>query len=168
MSASWRTNRQNTCYRFWTILSLVDDPWGWQNSSHTLIILCWQETCPAMGFSGGSVVKNPSAMPETWVWSMEREDSPEEGIVTHSSILAWRTPWTEEPGVHYTGLLRVGRDWATKDTHTCWLLIWYLWFWKELTHATTHPQKEVILVANRIKGMWMSSMRKSPISLPNG
>ena len=43
-------------------------------------------------------VKNPSAMWETWVRSLSREDPLEEGIATHSSILAWRTPWTEEPG----------------------------------------------------------------------
>ena len=131
------------CYRFSTILSLVDDPWGWQSSSHTLIILCWQETCPAMGFSGGSVVKNPPAKPETWVWSLDREDSPEEGMVTHSSILAWRIPWTEEPGrLQSIALQGVGHDWATKDTYTCWLLIWYLWFWKELTHPPlTHKKR---------------------------
>ena len=44
------------------------------------------------------MVKNPSAMWETWVRSLSREDPLEEGMATHSSILAWRTPWTEEPG----------------------------------------------------------------------
>ena len=37
-------------------------------------------------------------MPETWVQSLGREDSLEKGMATHSSILAWRIPWTEEPG----------------------------------------------------------------------
>ena len=50
-----------------------------------------------LGFSGGSVVKKP-AMQEMQVWSLGWEDPLEEGMATHSSILAWRIPWTEEPG----------------------------------------------------------------------
>ena len=53
------------------------------------------------GFPSGSVVKNPPVMQEpqeTWVRSLSQEDPLEEGIETHSSILAWRIPWTEEPG----------------------------------------------------------------------
>jgi len=37
-------------------------------------------------------------MRETWVQSLDQEDPLEEGAATHSSILAWRIPWTEEPG----------------------------------------------------------------------
>ena len=49
------------------------------------------------------LVKNLPAMREIWVWetwirSLDREDPLEQGMVTHSSILAWRTPWTEDPG----------------------------------------------------------------------
>ena len=51
-----------------------------------------------MGFSGGSVVKNLAAMQETWVQSLGWEDPLKKEMVTHSSILAWRIPWTEEPG----------------------------------------------------------------------
>ena len=43
-------------------------------------------------------VKNLPAMRETWVQPLGREDSLEKGMATHSSILAWRIPWTEEPG----------------------------------------------------------------------
>ena len=43
-------------------------------------------------------VKNPPAMQESWVWSLGREDPLEEGMAIHSSILALRIPWTEEPG----------------------------------------------------------------------
>ena len=53
------------------------------------------------GFPGGSVEKNPPAMQETQeirVQSLGREDALEEGMATHSSILAWRIPWREEPG----------------------------------------------------------------------
>ena len=50
------------------------------------------------------MVKNPPAMQETWVRFLDWEDSLEEGIATHSSILAWRIPWTEE----LSGLQSVG------------------------------------------------------------
>ena len=45
------------------------------------------------------LVKNSLAMQETWVQSLGWEDPLEKGMATHSSILAWRIPWTEEPGV---------------------------------------------------------------------
>ena len=61
-------------------------------------------------------VKNPPAMqkrPELWVWSLGWEDPLEEGMATHSSILAWRIPWTEEPGgLQSMGSQRVRHDWA--------------------------------------------------------
>ena len=44
------------------------------------------------------MVKNPPAMQETWVPSLGWEDPLEEGMVAHSSVFAWRPPWTEEPG----------------------------------------------------------------------
>ena len=44
------------------------------------------------------IVKNPPAVWETWVRSLGGEDPLEEGMATHSSIVAWRIPWTEEPG----------------------------------------------------------------------
>ena len=57
------------------------------------------------------MVKNPTAMKETWVQSMGWEDSLEDGMETHSNIPAWRIPWTEEPGgLQSTGQQRVGHD----------------------------------------------------------
>ena len=44
------------------------------------------------------MVKNLPARQEAWVGFLGREDPLEEGMATHSSILAWRIPWTEEPG----------------------------------------------------------------------
>ena len=58
---------------------------------------------------GAQMVKNLPAMRETWVRSLGQEDPPEKGMATHSSILAWRIPWTEEPGeLPSTGSQRVG------------------------------------------------------------
>ena len=60
------------------------------------------------------MVKNPPAMQETqemWVQSLGREDPLEEGMATYSSILAWRIPWTEEPGgLQSIGTQRVRHD----------------------------------------------------------
>ena len=57
------------------------------------------------------MVKNVPAMWETWVQSLSWEDPLEESMTTHSSILAWRIPWTEEPGeLQSMGLQRVGHD----------------------------------------------------------
>ena len=57
------------------------------------------------------MVKHLSTMQETWVRSLGWEDSLEKEMATHSSILAWRIPWTEEPvGLHSMGLQRVGHD----------------------------------------------------------
>ena len=60
---------------------------------------------------GGSVVKSLPAMQETQVRFLGWEDLLEEEMGTHSSILAWRIPWTEEPGgLQSMGSHRVGHD----------------------------------------------------------
>ena len=57
------------------------------------------------------MVKNPPAMWETWVQFLGWEDPLEEGMATHSSILSWRIPQTEELGeLQSMGLQRVGHD----------------------------------------------------------
>ena len=56
------------------------------------------------------LVKNLPAMRETWVQSLGQEDSLEKGMATHSNILAWRIPWTEESG----GLQSTGSSLYTK------------------------------------------------------
>ena len=57
------------------------------------------------------LVKNPPAMQETWVQSLGWEDPLEKGMATHSSILVWRIPWTEEPDrLESTGLKRARHD----------------------------------------------------------
>ena len=75
-------------------------------------------------------VKNPPTMRETWVRSLGWEDPLEKGKATHSSILAWRIPWT----VQSTGSQRVQQDWATftftlpwnSANHGCW---WHCCSW---------------------------------------
>ena len=70
-----------------------------------------------MGFSGGSGGKTTclsmQEIPETRVGSLGQDDPLEESMSTHSSILAWRILWSEEPGrLQYMGLQRVGHDWS--------------------------------------------------------
>ena len=55
-------------------------------------------------------------MQETWVRPLGQEDPLEEEMATHSSILAWRIPWTEETGgLQSMGSQRIGYDWATNN-----------------------------------------------------
>ena len=57
------------------------------------------------------MVKNPPTMWKTWVRSLDWEDPLEEGMATHSNILSWRIPWTEEPGgLQSMGSQRVRHD----------------------------------------------------------
>ena len=67
------------------------------------------------------LVKNLPAMQETWVWSLGWEDPLEKGMATHSSILSWRIPQTEEPGgLQSMWSRRVRYNWAT-NTFTNYL-----------------------------------------------
>ena len=63
------------------------------------------------------IVKNLLAIQETWVQSMGQEDPLEKRMATHSSILAWRIPWTEEPDrLQSLGSQRVRLNCVTKNT----------------------------------------------------
>ena len=64
------------------------------------------------------MVKDLPVIQETWVHSLRQEDPLEKGMATHSSILAYRIPWTEEPGgLQSMGSQRVGHDRATSMVH---------------------------------------------------
>ena len=80
-----------------------------------------QVSCIAGGFFTSwatrevQTVKNLPTVPEPRAQSLGWEDPLEKGLATHSRILAWRIPWTEEPGgLQSMGSQRVGNDWATK------------------------------------------------------
>ena len=71
------------------------------------------------------LVKNPAAMAETWVWSLGGEYPLEKEMATHSSILAWKISWPEEPGgLQSMGSQTAGHDWSD---------------WHLLTFLLTHP-----------------------------
>ena len=75
-------------------------------------------------------VKRLPAMWETWVQSLGREDLLEKEMATHSSILAWKIPWMEEPGrLPSMGSQRVWHDWAWRHISCPWtrVCMWLLW-----------------------------------------
>ena len=97
--------------------------------------------CPLVYFKSGAsplaqTVKTLPAMQENRVWSLVQEDTLEKGMATHSSILDWRIPWTEEPGgLQSTGSHRVGHDWSD-FIHTHAIHIKCLWRFGMLLYAT--------------------------------
>ena len=81
-------------------------------------------------------VKNLPLMQETQVRSVSQEDPPVKGMATHSSILAWKMPQTEDPGgLQSIGSQRVGRDWATHAG----IIIAVLVFEEQRTRVPTAP-----------------------------
>ena len=90
------------------------------STSEVFIPLLGNNIC-ILGFPGGSAVRNLPAVQEMRVWSLGQEDPLEKGLATHSSILAWRILWIEQPGgLQSTGLQRVGHDWSGwACMHTC-------------------------------------------------
>ena len=77
----------------------------------TLISVCIPWSVYTYMYHRSQMVKNPPAMQETGVQSLGWEDPLEKEMATHSGILAWRIPWTEEPGgLQSKGLQRVGHN----------------------------------------------------------
>ena len=79
----------------------------------------------------------------TWVWSLDQEDPLEKEIATHSSILAWEIPWTEEPGgLQSMGSQRVEHDSAPtmKGTSQCKIL--FLWKYNEVVSLDIEKNPE--------------------------
>ena len=88
--------------------------------THKEELLCVQGQVFERGHGPGwaslvaQMVKNPPAMQETWVQSLGWEDALEEETATHSSILDWEIPRTEEPGEPQSqGSQRMAHDWVT-------------------------------------------------------
>ena len=101
-----------TCYNTASVLCFGFWPRGMWNLRASLV---------------AQMVKNLPTVQETWVPSLGWGDPLGEGMATHCSILAWRIPWTEEPGgLQSMGSQRVRHDWATL-THTHTHTILALW-----------------------------------------
>ena len=69
-------------------------------------------------FLGGAVVKNLLAIQKMWVRSLNKEDTLEEEMAAHSSVLAWKIPWTEQSGgLQSMGCKRIEYDLATNNNN---------------------------------------------------
>ena len=110
----------------WSGLPFTAPAWKWKVkvmllSRVWLLATPWaaaHQAPPSMGFSrqeyGSGVPLLSPAMQETRIQSLNQEDPLEKGMATHSSFLAWKMPWTEEPSrLHSMGLQRVRYNWAT-------------------------------------------------------
>ena len=119
----------------------------WVNSSHEVAVTKTGASWMAHR------VKNLPAMQETqemWVPSLGWEDPLEEEMATHSSILFWEIPWTEEPGgLQSMRLKRLGHDWARMHNNNCSQIarVWIpaLWYMCGI-NSTVNQTKIVILV----------------------
>ena len=112
---------------------------------YLILLLSWEGVSGVFGmgvyiawaFPCSSGVKNPPAMQKIWVWSLGGEDPLEKEMATHSSVLAWEIPWTEEPGrLQSMGLQRVGHDLVTKHTRTYIVAMKTLSYHKPLSSQT--------------------------------
>ena len=100
------------------------------------------------------MIKNLPAMWETQVQSLGWEDPLEKGMATHPSILAWRIPWTEEPGgLRSVGLQRARHDWATNT------FIQYL-SWK-MSFFWNHVWVDEVKRRCTVEVVWRSSHRST-------
>ena len=80
--------------------------------------ICIHSTIYKMGFLGGLMVKNLPAKQEMWLQSLGQEGPLEKERATHSSVLAWEIPWTEEPSrLQSMGLQKSQQDLATKTMY---------------------------------------------------
>ena len=106
------------------------------------------------GFLVAQMVENFPAKQETQVWSLGWEDPLEKGMATHSSILAWRIPWTEEPGrLQSMGSQRV--EWVTKHSKNKMFV---------LAHSSCYNKNTIDWVANKQQefvgrfGVWLGPL----------
>ena len=91
-------------------------PLRFYDTMHIAFNLCWFIRCYRASLVA-QMVKHLPAVRETQVWSLGEEDPLKKEMATHSSILAWKIPWTEEPGrLPSMGSQRVRHDWATSLT----------------------------------------------------
>ena len=138
---AWPSRRRKLCVRAhdWGGPHLLATTQEWPKGSrfpkaplccpHPGAQLCWESLtrgeasiCKAIIWSRNrgwraslvaQTVKNPPAVQETWVWSLGQEDPLKKGTATHSSVLDWRIPRTEEPGrLPLHGVAKVEHDWA--------------------------------------------------------
>ena len=145
----------------------------WQSAPYRVFLTSVQRFRNSINIEFGvypddSQGKNLPALQETWVWSLGREDPLEKIMATHSSILAWRIPWTEEPGdLQSVALQRVRHHWAA-NTFTSFLLLYYSAVEKAMVpHSSTlawripwmeEPSRLQSMGSRRVRQDWATSL----------
>ena len=105
-------------------------------------------------------VKCLPSMQETWVWSLGGEDPLEKEMATHSSILAWKTPWMEKPGgLQSMESQRVVHDWVTSLSLYMHLRVFFFFF-KEVLYKITSPKQKMLASADSVFIMYQIRLRK--------
>ena len=113
------------------------------------------------------MVKNLSAVQETWVLSLSQEDPLEKGMATHFSILAWEIPWTEEPsGVQSMESQRVGHDWVTNMFTLSVLANFFFFFFLFFFFFDTFPASVYQLVLKQMLRILSCYYIIAPIPAP--
>ena len=91
--------------------------YSWWKGTSVLLLLCFYTFNSSHQFPSGTDGKQSTCIAGDRVWSQGQEDPLEKEMATHSSILSWRIPWTEEPGrLQSMVLQRIGQDWVTGIT----------------------------------------------------
>ena len=104
-------------------------------------------------------------MQETQVWSLGRENPLVEGMATHSSILAWRIPWMEEPGwLHSTGSQRVAHDWSDFTGRHAYLGNSFVTWFPAWTPIFLPSSVHDLCVSMEVKGLTKYSVNTQLIS----
>ena len=117
----------------------------------------WKNHLPSSTSLVAQMLKRLPTMRETWVQSLGREDLLEKEMATHSSILAWKIPWTEEPGrLQSMGSQRVGHDWTTSLLREVRILIvdsmMKVWLEASLSRRKRMGKLTVTVKAIKVKG----------------
>ena len=116
---------------------------------------------------GGSDSKKFAFCAGNQVWSLGQDDLLEKGMDTHSSILSWRIPWTEEPGgLQSMGSQRVEHDWATELNWTDSSFQWYLTLCDPMDCITPGSSVHGILQERILE--WVAIPFSRGSSLPRG
>ena len=120
MTSARKESKKVTGLLFWNLFVLINYffkflwPTSLHNLSKSLFLIASKSSLRTMGFPSGSDDKESACNEEIRVRSLGSEDPRGKGMATHSSILVWKIPWTEEPGrLQSMGLQRVRHNRAT-------------------------------------------------------
>ena len=111
--ASWKKHSAVTDWIFgWICLQSFHSPWDLQINISMALCYLYATWVSLVAQTENNLPVMQCRRP--WVWTLGWEDPLEKGMATHSSILAWTTPWPEEPdGLRSVGSQRIRHDWAT-------------------------------------------------------